>query len=615
MPAFSLSPTRTKLGNPVTLEALREELDAFARHQLAQQLDAFKHELFRELADLSHIDVPNSWNELKDHSLQPAQPASSMGKPQSFAAGRVGNAMPGRSHGLSAMFSQGGTGEDVVYSQLPNWDADEDPSSLIVSRSRSREVHLPGHNAQRKPSKDRGYRRPSKDRGYLSYDGYEPGLLLRLVQSHRFDVCACLLTLVNALWIGVQTEYMASNWIDECPTGWEHIEYGFCIMFTSEMIIRIAALGGDFFCAGDWMWNWFDFSMSVIQLIDVGISLVGQDYKELREVRLFRVIRVVRIARVLHFVNELRSLIVSIATTISAMVWLLVLLAGVTYIFAVILTESATLRKAQTGRKGIEEEEAELLLYYGHLSSTMLVLFESISGGVHWGEALEALSAETSPFFSCLFAGYIAFMLFALMNVATAIFVESAMRVASEDRTRYMSNALWDVLSPDGDDDGEITREVFELNMYDPRMEGFLKCLELDADRAIEVDLFNLLDKDSSGSIDKQEVVSACMRLAGTAKAFEIARVEQVVLEQAEKTRQQLKQHSSKIDDVIFVLLSRFQRTSNSSPRSKNRPHGFTVANSMQVEEEKRRPVPIKLAGTECQWAKETVLQDARRRF
>merc|ERR1711988_1615473 len=101
----------------------------------------------------------------------------------------------------------------------------------------------------------------------------------------------------------------------------------------------------------------------------------------------------------------------------------------------------------------------------------MLTLFESVTEGIHWGEVLDPLSTCCSPVFSVIFVCYMAFMIFALMNVATAIFVESALHVATEE---------------------EITREMFETHMFDPRMEGFLKCLELDADRAVEEDLFGL---------------------------------------------------------------------------------------------------------------------------
>merc|ERR1712046_398989 len=98
------------------------------------------------------------------------------------------------------------------------------------------------------------------------------------------------------------------------------------------------------------------------------------------------------------------------------------------------------------------------------------------------------------------------FMLIGLMNIATATVVDSSLRVAAEEQRNKMISGLWKSFSDQGDRNGEINRTVFEQNMSNPHMEVFLEYLELDAARAVECDLFNLVDDDGSGAINKQEL-------------------------------------------------------------------------------------------------------------
>lgn len=68
----------------------------------------------------------------------------------------------------------------------------------------------------------------------------------------------------------------------------------------------------------------------------------------------------------------------------------------------------------------------------------------------------------------------------------------------------------------------DITREEWERNLSGPDMERFLECLDLTYMEALECDLFGLLDKRGRGCITAEECVVGCIRLAGTAKTFDL---------------------------------------------------------------------------------------------
>merc|ERR1719421_2262292 len=69
---------------------------------------------------------------------------------------------------------------------------------------------------------------------------------------------------------------------------------------------------------------------------------------------------------------------------------------------------------------------------YGRLDHIIYALFQSVTGGVDWGEPAGVL-AEVHSGYRWLYALFIAFTQFAVLNVVTGIFVEQARQCASND--------------------------------------------------------------------------------------------------------------------------------------------------------------------------------------
>jgi len=275
--------------------------------------------------------------------------------------------------------------------------------------------------------------------------------------------------------------------------------------------------------------------------------------------RLLRLCRILRFIRILHFVNELRSLVISIVDSLTSLIWLLLLMFMMTYIMGVVLTHVVTDHKLSQGREEIEKHQEILEEYYGSLDRSMMKLYQAISEGVHWGEVSEPLVVFLSPWFDLVFALYMAFVLFAVMNVVTAVVVEKALRDAEEEKQKYMSQDTWemfrDVMQPpdvaggvdhaagaDCDEALDITPEVFYNSLGDQQMQDYINMLSLNEKQAREINLFELIDGDGSGKIDLQELVDSCMRLAGSAKAVDVAvlsreiRLERKLMEKHRKT-------------------------------------------------------------------------------
>jgi len=171
----------------------------------------------------------------------------------------------------------------------------------------------------------------------------------------------------------------------------------------------------------------------------------------------------------------------------------------------------------------------EILLYYGGIPTTMATLFQSITGGDWTVMALPAL--ELSWEFYGIWYGYIAFVLFGLLNVFTGIFVESASFAANSDReikiqaqmeeeNSYLNQIRVIFASADTNGSGNMTQKELEQLMEQDDFKQQLECLGIHPTEAHG--LFKLLDDDASGSVSIEEFVSGCLRLKGTAKAVDM---------------------------------------------------------------------------------------------
>ena len=73
------------------------------------------------------------------------------------------------------------------------------------------------------------------------------------------------------------------------------------------------------------------------------------------------------------------------------------------------------------------------------LWTTMLTLYECLVGGLDWDEVLEPLMVNVSPWMGALFCAYITLSLFLIMNLVSAIFVDTIIHQVREDKDEYIA--------------------------------------------------------------------------------------------------------------------------------------------------------------------------------
>lgn len=285
------------------------------------------------------------------------------------------------------------------------------------------------------------------------------------------------------------------------------------------------------------MSNWFDFLLVAGQMLEMASTslceLVADEgapqgsgharhvaRQALMTLRGMRMIRVVRIMRVLHLVPHLRMLLISLVFSLKSLLWVIMLIFICILVFGLVLTQIVTNHKVAIGREAFEGQEA-LEEFFGTLDRTMLALYEVISEGMHWSELAKALMVNISPWLVYVMILYSAFSVFAMMNVLTAFFCDNISKAAEEDKQVLLLQDMWNQFKDLGGQ--QITEDVFMARVGQPYMARYLAELELTAEDIKDTHFFQLIDKDGSGGLDVDELMTGCMRLTNHAKFIDIA--------------------------------------------------------------------------------------------
>lgn len=360
---------------------------------------------------------------------------------------------------------------------------------------------------------------------------------LRLIQSERFELLSLAVIFGSTVLVGLSTEDMVGNRRLKPHPTLHALDVCFLSFFIVELSLRLAAYRIRYFTMYGWIWNWVDALLVFCQVVEELTVLVETKSSVsnalsltvmLRVVRVFRVLRVVRIFHVMRFASELRLLITCIAYSSKSFAWSVIFVFLIIYVIAVYLTQLAWEHEINTGMAG------EMRQLFGSVPRSVLSLFAALTGGGDWMDTMLSLTDEISPYLGVLYVLWIAFMLFAVMNVVTATFVEQAIDRANQVKElNRLSQAmcLFNIVNTDGD--GCITFKELEEKLGTPVVRDFFESIDVAVCEAQW--LFDILDYDNSGSINFAEFLIGCIRLQGPARAIDLVMVTRELKDTLEK--------------------------------------------------------------------------------
>mmetsp|Transcript_128567 Transcript_128567/g.357924 ORF Transcript_128567/g.357924 Transcript_128567/m.357924 type:complete len:418 (+) Transcript_128567:1-1254(+) len=350
----------------------------------------------------------------------------------------------------------------------------------------------------------------------------------RGITARHMDKMSGALIISNIIFMVIETEFtMVALRNREAEPEW--IWWGglsFGILFCLELGLRICIERCAFLTGSQWRWNVFDVLLVLSQVLDLLTNFADMSF--FRGLRIFRAARMARVLLVTRMVRELRLMLASMYHSMSALIWLVVMLFLVLLFFGLAAQEAVFFSLKE---HNLDDVHKDLFKYYGSLRDTMLTLFMSITGGADW----EDLVAPLTYFSKVYVLGFVAFQVFlafGLLNIINAIFLESTSRIAEIDwelaiqdqldRENSAINQLRQIMhSADGDHSGTITKGELEVKLQDGGFRSQLAYLEADA--VALRGLHNLLDRDGTGEADVEELVYGLMRLKGNAKGMDVA--------------------------------------------------------------------------------------------
>ena len=180
--------------------------------------------------------------------------------------------------------------------------------------------------------------------------------VVRLVRSRWFALAASSLIILNAMFMGVTSDWTTVSTfdafytlqgdeqlrIDVATPQWASIgEVCFTILFATELSLRMYVEEIAFFCGDDLALNLLDVAMVTAGIIELAASYAGigeesiRTIRMLRMLRLLRTLRSVRILRYLRFFSKFRLLALAMQKSLVPFFWACFMLLSMLYVVGV----------------------------------------------------------------------------------------------------------------------------------------------------------------------------------------------------------------------------------------------------------------------------------------
>lgn len=340
----------------------------------------------------------------------------------------------------------------------------------------------------------------------------------RIVEAQWFEYVTGAVIMLNMITICVEVD--ASIQTGESPwPPW--VELSFWFLYTVELIFRLLAHGLTNFCNAWFILDAFLVAVGFIALVVIPIagddaSIGGFEFEKLLVVRGLRLLRLVRALRMVRQFKVMWRLVYSLLGAGQTMMSMFALILLALFIFGCVAVE--LIRKDE---ELLDDPETGPVVrkYFNTLPTSILTLLQFVT--------LDSVAAIYYPlvmfrpsliiFFTPIFL----FISVGLMNLVTAILVESALESAQQEaeagrqelknKIRGALPSLLDIFQTlDTDMSGFITRDELDAVPVDILPASVLESLPIDNMQ----ELFEMLDVDGTGTLTLAEFVEGLMNLA-----------------------------------------------------------------------------------------------------
>lgn len=204
--------------------------------------------------------------------------------------------------------------------------------------------------------------------------------------------------------------------------------------------------------------------------------------------------------------------------------WTFVLISGMIYTIAVLLTQLVADQQRDAWQKNHhwqDEMSVAMNTYFGSLGTSALSLYQSVSGGLDWGEPLVPLMTKVSPSLAVIYALYVGFVTMVMLNLVTGVFVEGAQRLVRMDQESQLRREVHKLFKQwDGDEDAMITWQDVAAKVSAQGMQDFLKEVDIDARHAKQ--FYDLINAEQKDALSTDAFVRGGLKMRAPAKMFDL---------------------------------------------------------------------------------------------
>eukprot|EP00927_Polykrikos_kofoidii_P060962 TRINITY_DN5585_c0_g1_i2.p1 TRINITY_DN5585_c0_g1~~TRINITY_DN5585_c0_g1_i2.p1 ORF type:complete len:871 (-),score=169.57 TRINITY_DN5585_c0_g1_i2:83-2695(-) len=351
------------------------------------------------------------------------------------------------------------------------------------------------------------------------YGVAEDNIFRKIVSSQLFDHVCAVVIIFNAATIGYTVDrnmkhsitHIGEGEIADAPIA-SHLGKFYIFFYTVELILKLGVYGLGFFLSKEWQWNVFDFVLVIVGAYDFISEMTDSNSSGnvtwLRLVRHFKMVKTLRMVRVMRFFRVLRMMVASIAGSMMILFWSILMVSLMMYIFGICFL-MALMQHLQESTSVDEDAMVGIVQYWGGVPASVVTLFMAVTGGADWEPLADPLKQAGAGYYF-LFMFYIAFSAFAVLNVLTGMFVETAMKVSQDDEEAvgfellnreetHQFRAFLHELTTDATEEThqqKISWKAIRKNADADQVKRFIRMVEIDMEDLRRV--YSLLDFDMS---------------------------------------------------------------------------------------------------------------------
>ncbi|OLP77097.1 Voltage-dependent N-type calcium channel subunit alpha-1B [Symbiodinium microadriaticum] len=341
-----------------------------------------------------------------------------------------------------------------------------------------------------------------------------------------FDSAVGVVIIANAVTIGLETHYASL----ECaagpscesiriPTWLSVVDNVFFAIYVLEFGLRYYVYGWTVIKSN---WIKFDIFLIVSSTIDLILRPIQFDSELLDQMMVVRMLRLARLARAVRLMVQFQTLwqlVQGLMHSLTTLLWTFLLIMILMYVFAILGMEVITIDTRSDPGTAYNTVAAANFRSFQDAILTLLQIFSLDSIG-----SIYRPLVNHRMFLFFYFIAAILVLAIALLNLVTAVMVNTSLDQASQDKE---AKKAWEAAKRkkeveqlkrlfgefDEDGSGELTLE--ELASAPEELLGDLK--ELSGIDDVE-ELFNLLDYDGGGAIDTNEFCEGVLKVAGDSR-------------------------------------------------------------------------------------------------